>query len=82
MIMENNAKNVICPDFGISHQSNAKSVHKKAIMILSRKNVFLVQMNHHFGMVQSVQNAHSKALSGMENIATIAHQELIGMRSY
>jgi len=79
MIMENNAKNVICQDFGISHQSNVKSVHKKAIMILFLKNVFLVQTNLHFGMVQSAQNAHSKVLSGMENIVTTVHQELIGM---
>lgn len=76
--MEKSAKNVTCPDTGISLQLSAKNVHKKATTILYLKNAFSVPTKLLSGTAPFAQNVPFKVLFGTESIATIAHQDNIG----
>ena len=59
-----------------------KLANKKDITILWVKNVFIAQIKNPSGMALYVLYVQFKLQYGMENIAIIALQELIGMQTY
>ena len=79
-MMANSVFNAIFPAIGTLQLLNAKIAHKNLTTTLPSKSAFSVQIQLHFGMARFVANVPFKLQFGMENIATIVLQGVIGTK--